>query len=103
MCSSQGVTTTTILRDSVPYRIVVLNILEDAVKWAFGFENLFAPLRPSDDFLHTSIILLKLNLITIRILVRVLIQQNVAVIMIMQLVIRMQLVQYSLQAYFACH
>ena len=52
--------------------------------------------------LHTSIILLKLNLITIRILVRVLVQQNVAVIMIMQLVIRMQLVQYSLQAYFAC-
>jgi hypothetical protein len=27
-----------------------LNILEYAVKWAFGFENVFAPLRPSDDY-----------------------------------------------------
>ena len=43
------VTTTTILKDSVPFRR--LNIIEDAVKWALGSANLFAPLRPSDDYL----------------------------------------------------
>ena len=67
------VTTTTILEDSVPYRR--LNIFEVGLGSAIFLLHCGLQMI----ILHISIILLTLNLITIRIVVRVLIQLTIAV------------------------